>query len=565
MNAIDKLKEYGVSLIITVDNGIVAIDEVKYAKSLGIDMVITDHHQPREELPQAVAVVDPHRKDCPSEFKSLAGVGVAFKLVMALDEDEGDFNTLLENYSDLVAIGTIGDIVPIKNENRFFVKNGMKYISHTDRVGLKALLEEAGIYGKSFSTGSVSFTIVPRINACGRMSSSDKAVQLLLSDYKDISDEIAASIGDENRFRQKAEQEIVKEVEELFKREPHRIYEQILVVEGENWHQGVIGIVASKITEKYGKPSIVISSSNGLSKGSGRSIEGFSLYDAVYACSEHLTMFGGHPMAAGLNLYSKDVEAFKASIENYAKNYGEIPAAKLKIDCKLNPKALSIDLINQISELEPFGFSNPKPMFVLSNMSLEKIQPVGGGKHLRLRFTRNDTAVTAMKFSITKEDFPYTVGDILDLAVSIDMNEYNGEKSLSIIIRDYKLSISDYESIIEFKRDFEKIKRGDINLKNSISLFIPSRNEFAEIYRYLRHNSGFKGTIDILQYRIGDTQINFGKMAVILDIMNECGLINLLIDGDDYAVNLKDVTGKVDLESSSLLKRLKSWRGEKHA
>lgn len=557
--AIDKLKSYDVSLIITVDNGIVAMDEVLYAKSIGIETVITDHHQPREILPDAVAVIDPHRKDCNSAFKPLAGVGVAFKLVMAIEGEDRSLEELLNNYSDLVAIGTIADLVPIKDENRCFVKKGLALITNTNRPGLKALLEEAGIYGRNINSSNIAFNIVPRINASGRMGSSEKAVHLLLSSSKEDSDALAMDLGEENRQRQKIEQDIIKEVDELFIKEPHRLYERILIVCGENWHHGIIGIVASRMLEKHGKPVMIISSIDGKARGSGRSIEGFSLYDAVCNCSEYLTRFGGHPMAAGINLESGNILAFKKAMETYANNMDEIPFPVLNIDCKLNPSTLSVDLINQIAGIEPFGTCNPKPIFVLCNMKITEINSVAGGKHLRLTFQREETIITAMRFSVTKEQFPYSIGDTLDLAVTIELNEYYGNKSLSIIIKDYKLSMVDCEDLLIQKRVFEKIKRDERVDKEIILNFIPTREEFAKVYRYLNQNDGFNFRLDFLLDKINDTEINFGKVMIIIDIMDELGLINVLRNADNYNITMNKVEGKVQLESSKMLDRIKGW------
>lgn len=557
--AIDKLNEYNVSLIITVDNGIVAVDEVDYAKKLGIDVVITDHHQPREQLPNAVAVVDPHQNDCQSRFKLLAGVGVAFKLVMALEGEERNLDSLFENYSDLVAIGTIADVVLLRDENRCFVKEGLKYITNTDKPGIKSLLKESGIYGRSISSTNVAFTLVPRINASGRMGMPQRAVQLLLSENNEESDSISASLTDANKQRQKTEHEILKEVEELFAKEPQRLYQNILIVWGENWHTGVIGIVASKIVEKYGKPALVISSSEGMAKGSGRSIEGFSLNDAICANPEYLTKFGGHPMAAGINLESKNIEAFKQAMELYANKFSDMPFPSLKIDCKLNPSKLSIDLIEQVEEFEPFGVGNSKPVFALCNMTLKKITPVGGGKHLRLTLSRDENTLTAMRFSVTKKQFPYNVGDILDLAVNVDINEYYNEKSISVIIIDCKLSNLDTENFLIQRRIFEKLKRNEEIDKISAESLMPSRDEFAIVYRYLRKNNGMNFGIDILYHRL-DKKLEFGKILVIIDIMKELNLIEVSIDGDNYNISVNQSPNKVNLESSLLLNKIKQWR-----
>lgn len=556
ISAIKKLNEENVRLIITVDNGIVSIDEVDFASSLGIDVIITDHHQARDTLPNAIAVVDPHRKDCKSTFKDLAGVGVAFKLVSAIEGNSDNIGRLLEKYSDLIAIGTIGDIVPLLYENRFFVKEGIKNIYNTQKTGIKCLLEESGIYGKAINAGNIAFTIVPRINAMGRLDFADKAVRLLISESYEESYSMASELGKNNARRQKIEIDIQKEVEEILDNHPTMKYDRVLVVDGDNWHNGVIGIVASRITDKYSKPCIIISKNGEDARGSGRSISGFSLYDAILSCSDILTQFGGHPMAAGLNIKSKDICELRNRVNEYAKNLGMIPCSTLKIDCKLNPEALSVDLINQISELEPFGCSNPKPIFALCKMTLKEIYPVGGGRHLRLTLERNGTSVTAMKFATSLSEFSYKCGDIVDIAVSVDKSEYRGSEELSVVIKDIKLSDIDLDEIVKQKDLYEKIKRNEYISTEEIQKIKPSRDDFAKLYRFLKKNDGWNSSIDALSYRSSENNIDFTKTAIIIDIMSELGLIKVKDTGDIYNICLVNVSEKVDLSSSKILSKL---------
>ncbi len=554
-NAIDRLKDEGVKLIITVDNGIVSVNEVNYANSIGVDVVITDHHRTIDTLPNACAVVDPHRKDCKSRFKDLAGCGVAFKLIMALEGENLDINELIANYSDLVAIGTIADVVPLKDENRFLVKTGLEHIENTDRVGLKSLLDDAGLYGRKLNTSNIAFALVPRINASGRLGSSNRAVKLLLSGEVNESDDISVEIGGNNRERQKIEQEIQKEVDALLKNEPERQLDRVLIIDGKNFHHGVIGIVASKITEKYGKPSIIISVDGELAKGSGRSIEGFSLHEAICACSEYLTKFGGHPMAVGLNMKSKDIEPFKKAINEYAKEKGQMPDPVLNIDCKINPAALSTELVDQINLLEPFGSGNPKPIFALCRMTLSEIHPVSAGKHLRLKFKRADVCIYAMKFFTQADNFEYQVGDVLDIAVTIDKSEYNGKESLSIIIKDIKLSSSDLGVLLENKRLYESIKRKEEVSIKEIEDIVPTRDEFAYIYRYIRKNNHIVTNLQVLENRLKN-KISTVKIALILDIMDELKLINLEKEADVYKISINSEIIKVNLEDSKILQHL---------
>ena len=308
IGAVDRLAKMEVKLIVTVDNGVAASDEIRHAKSLGIDTVVTDHHMPFGELPDACAVVDLHRADCPSRFKQLSGVGVAFKLIMALEGEYCDIDSLLDNYSDLLSIGTIGDIVELKGENRVFVKRGLQSLSQTDRAGLYALIRNSGLSNKQITASNVSYTLVPRINAVGRLGLSGKSVELLLTENEEEASEIATAMGYDNAERQQIEKDILQSIDKIVMSEPSLVMDKIIVIDGEGWHQGVVGIVASRIREIYGKPAIVISRDGEFAKASGRSIEGFALCDAVAACSDLLTHYGGHPMAVGLSLYSKNIE-----------------------------------------------------------------------------------------------------------------------------------------------------------------------------------------------------------------------------------------------------------------
>ena len=335
IGAVDTLAEKGVELIITVDNGIAANKEIAHAKALGIDTVVTDHHMPIDELPDACAVVDLHRPDCPSKFKQLSGVGVAFKLIMALEGEFCDVDMLLDNYADLLSIGTIGDIVELKGENRVFVKRGLQSIINSDRPGIAALIENSGLTGKPLTAGKVSFTLVPRINAVGRLGLSGKSVELLLTEDYEEAQQIAQAMGDDNAERRQIETEILQKIDIEIQQNPSLVLDKIIVIDGENWHQGVIGIVASRVKEAYGKPAIIISRDGDNAKASGRSVEGFALCDAVAECSDLLTHFGGHPMAVGLSLASENIELFRKRINEYANSNGSMPFDALKIDFKL--------------------------------------------------------------------------------------------------------------------------------------------------------------------------------------------------------------------------------------
>lgn len=554
--AVDLLAYQDVKLIITVDNGIAAVDEIAYAKSLNIDTVVTDHHMPNSVLPDAVAIVDLHQEDCDSSFKELSGVGVALKLVMAIEGEYGDTEQILENYSDLAALGTIGDIVELVGDNRVIVKNGLKYISNSDRCGIKALVEQSGLSDRKITTGNVSFTLVPRINAGGRLGLSKKTVSMLLAEDEQTAFEIAQELCEDNTQRQAIEKEILDDIDGRIKRDPTIVQNRVIVVCGENWHQGVIGIVASRLKEAYGKPSIVISIDDDVCRASGRSVKGFSLCDAVFACSDLLTQFGGHPMAVGFGILSENIDAFIQAINDYAKTV-QMPIPELELDCKLNPAQLSVSLADQLSMLEPFGAGNPTPLFGLYNMTVSDIHELGGGKHLKLTLSRGANSVTAMKFSTTKKDFPYIVGDVVDCAVTLDKNIYNNIENLSIIIKEMRFSNIDEEEIFASKEDFEAFCRGDDITPQQALHLLPDRGEFALVYRYLRANSGFNFPIDVLLYRLNSASLSYGKLRVILECMNELSLIEIYEGMHSTKIKLNEVEGKVNLDDSLIISKLK--------
>ncbi len=553
--AIDRLYQRGVKLIITVDNGVAAADEIAYANSLEIDTVVTDHHAVPDVLPEAVAVVDPHRPNCDSSFKELSGVGVAFKLVQAIEGEYADVDGLLENYSDLAAIGTVGDIVTLRGENRVLVKNGLRHINNSDRLGIAALTEVSGLSGKQISAGNLSYTLVPRINAGGRLGLSQKSVTMLLSDDEDYALDIARELSSDNIERQQIERDILSDIDALIREDPSIVNNRIIVVCGEGWHKGVIGIVASRIKEIYAKPAIVISLDGDICRASGRSVSGFSLIDAVFACSDLFVQCGGHPMAVGFGIRKENIERFIEAINRYAAEH-PVPEPILELDCKLNPAQLSVDLAKGLSLLEPFGAGNPTPLFGLYNMTLRDIREIGGRKHLRLTLSRGESAVYALRFSTTLAEFPYEVGDTVDLAVTLDVNVYNHSESLSIVIRDIRFSGREEDDLLRSKALFEAFCRGDDISPEQARSLIPTREEFAVVYRFLRSSGGYRYPFDCLLHRLNST-ISYGKLRVIMECMNELGLITIDEGMYEFEVKLCEVTKKVDLNTSVIITKLR--------
>ncbi len=554
--AVDTLHQKGVKLIVTVDNGIAAINEIRYAKSLGIDTVVTDHHMPLGELPDACAVVDLHRSDCPSRFKQLSGVGVAFKLIMALEGEYCDVDSLLDMYADLLCLGTIGDIVELKSENRVFVKRGLLSMRHTERTGLYALIRNAGLMGKPITAGNVSFTLVPRINAVGRLGASGRSVELLLTNDEEEAGEFAAAMSYDNAERQQIERDILEKIDARVTRDPRLVMDKVLVLDGENWHQGVVGIVASRIREIYGKPTIIISRDGENAKASGRSVEGFALCDAVAACGDLLTHYGGHPMAAGLSLPSANIDVFRKRINDYADRQSTMPFDTLHIDCKLNPAAISLDLVGELNVMKPYGAGNPTPVFGFFNMVLTNIIPLSNNKHLRLVLSRGSVSMSAMLFFTSTEDFPYEKGEVLDIAATLEINEYNDRSSVSVIVKDVKAHDEDAEQILSSGRIFETFCRGGRLRREELQSILPDREDFALLYRYLRDRGGYNRRTETLVGRL-QNRLSYGKIRVALEAMNELGLIQIQEGLKTNRITLRRVSRKVDLSSASIIKKLR--------
>lgn len=557
---IDEIKSENVNLIVTVDNGITAVEEIAYANSLGIDTVVTDHHKLPATLPAAHAIVDFHRDEDAKNFVDFAGVGVVFKLIIALEGENADLDLLLENYSELALIGTVGDVVPLKGENRLLVKSGLKYINNTDKIGLRALLEKAGATQKEINSTTVAFTVVPRINAAGRLSTTEKVVRLLTSDYEEEAAMIAEKLDAENIKRKEIEKEILVQVEEMLAKNRGRLCEPVLILDGENWHPGVIGIVASKIVDKFGKPAIVLTKNGEVARGSARSIDGFSIYDAINSCRDYLLKFGGHPMAAGFDISVSNIDKFRNDIFKFVETHS-VPFSALNIACKLNPLALDINLVNQINLLEPFGKDNEQPIFGLFGMTLLDVVPVGNGNHLRLIFSRDGKKFTVMKFFTTADEFFYQKGDVVDLAVSLSKSTYLGTESLSIFLEDIKFSNIDNDQLLAQKRLYENLKFSYNLASEQVAEILPNREDFSYLYRWLKKKGSSICDVSVLYYRfVKDLSREFGfaKFLVILDVFEELELLTITVNSDVYEIKMNEKSCKVDLDSSEILKKIKS-------
>ena len=552
IGAVEYLKEQGVSLIVTVDNGISSVQEVARANELGIDVVVTDHHRPQEILPDAVAVVDAYRPDDTSPYKHFSGVGIAFKLLMALEDGAGDVEDLLEAYSDLAAIGTIGDIVPLTGENRTLIRAGLERLSQSDRPGVQALLENAGVAGKALTSTNVAFTLVPRINATGRMGAPERAVRLLISGYEEEAEVLSEEICADNEERRRVEAEIAEAAFADIEAKGY-MKDRVVVVDGENWHHGVIGIVASRVTERCGKPCMIISRGETEAKGSGRSIEGFSLFEAICACGDLLIKFGGHPMAAGITLKPENIEAFRKRINQYAaEHFPQMPTQTVTLDCKLNPAALSVSMAQSLTQLEPFGNGNPQPVFGLFNMELSNVTPVGGGGHLRLTLEKNGAVITAMRCNTKPEELPYHIGDKIDLAVQLEAREFRGQPSLTVIVRDMKFAAFNTEKNIASLASFEKWQRGEVLSAEDKNRLYPDRACLAAIYRALRTVNG-KETDQVRFVSQFGKDMTLGLFKTALLVFEERGLVHSEIADDTFTATLIETSGKTDITRSPVL------------
>ena len=512
--AVEKLAGEGIKLLITVDNGIACHNEIKRAKELGMSVVVTDHHLPKETLPQADAVVDPHRVDCRSEFKEICGAEVAFKLICVLEEREPE--ELLPYYSDLLSVALTADVMPLIYENRAIVKYGIEKLKQSPLTGFSALMSVAAIQRENISAGRIAFGIAPRINAAGRMGSAARAVELLLSDNMLNALGIANEIDDDNSERQRIEKEIFSEASAEIEKKGY-FYDRVIVVDGEGWHNGVLGIVASRITERYGCPSIVISRNGNAASGSGRSIEGFSLYDAINAASDTLSKFGGHELAAGISLSSDKIPAFREKINEYASGCDFVPPV-LKLDCKLNPSGLTVELAEALKELEPFGQGNPSPLFGVFGVKLERINPIGGGKHLRLIFSKGDNSFQALLFGVTAEQFCFECGDLLDLAVTVSSDIYNGETRLSVQIKALRMSGTDDDRLFGEISCFNDYMAGR---PVDAEQLLPSREETGSVYRLIASKPV---TGERIKYLTLNT-VGYAKCEISLMVLSELGLI----------------------------------------
>ncbi len=590
--AVDILAESGVGLIVTVDTGITAYDEIIHASELGVDVVVTDHHECREELPRAYAVVNPHRIDSTYPFCELAGVGVVFKLVcaceMTLCKKRGEsalsgVSRICREYADLAAIGTIADVMPITDENRLIVSMGLKQIEDTDRAGLAALIEASSPTrsdGKTaprkrkISSGMIGFGIAPRINAAGRISDSIIAVNLLLEKDTGRAKALAEELCEINKRRQAEENKIAEEAYAIIESEHNFDKDTVIVLENDNWQQGIIGIVSSRITEKYGLPSILISFKGAMEsepdpddfgKGSGRSVKGMNLVGALNYCEDTLEKYGGHELAAGLTVKRKNIEQFRRKINEYAAQNltDELYKIKIEADCELSMPQLTMPLAEELLRLEPFGVGNPTPLFIMRDVTVQRLMQLGGGKHTKLILEKDGVSVCGMCFGVTAAELGFEAGDRIDVLFNADINEYKNVKSVQMIIQDTRLSESYTKTIRDEKKRYAEISEGGVyETREDV---VPTRDDFAAVYTLLRkeYRTGTSvldcKTLIKLINSYDRPQINYIKLKYILRIMNELQICGVEEIGEDiFRFEIFFNAAKTSIDKSSILKKLKS-------
>ncbi len=574
-DAVGKLIDKGTTLIITVDTGITAINEVEYAKSHGADVIVTDHHECSQSIPNACAVVNPKRKDNEYPFKDLAGVGVVFKLICACEQyratgktytDQSDTDANIKavsgvciDYSDLTAIGTVADVMPLVDENRLIVSFGLNRLSHGENIGISALVKASGNADsyKKMTSSVISFTLAPRINAAGRMGTAEIAVQLLLTDDSEQADDIAQQLCRANAERQGEEMKIMACAEEMISSENLAKTKKILVLSHDNWHHGVIGIVASKLTEKYNIPCILISfeGAEGAGKGSGRSIEGFNLHGALLYCEDLLERFGGHALAAGLTVSRERFDEFKHRIEQYAQDNisdGDT-VKKIAVDMQLEPKDISLAVAEELLLLEPYGTSNPTPLFMLSDADVVSIGCTATNKHSRIVLEKNNEKFQCVMFGRTPETIGITEGDRIDVLFNLGINVYRGSKSRQMIIRDIDFCKQTSEYILKCAQRARQVIKGE---EKAQMCHIPNRGECAAVFKMLKDisngSSGVTFVTPILEKGIG-----YEKLLIITEVFAQLGFISYTWNTPwELAFDIIPQSSKKPLEDSPLYKRL---------
>ena len=551
-NAVQSIHDKGCQLIVTVDNGISALEEADFAASLGVDLIVTDHHLPHDTLPHAVAVVDPRRDDH-SPFKGLCGAGVAFKLCAALDGCPPE--EMLDYCGDLAAVGTVADVMPLTGENRTLVKAGLKLLQQTDRPGFSALLEEVGLAGRPITAENVSYAIAPRINAAGRMDNAVTALQLVLCEEEERAEELAHKLNEINVARQETEQEIVRAAQEQLDAEPAILEDRVILIWGRDWHPGVIGIVASRLVEKTGRPVIVVSvDEHGEGKGSGRSVQGFNLHACIASCEDILLRFGGHAMAAGLSVREENLHELRRRLNEWAAR--ECPVLltpPLECDLSIHLDRITVESVRRLEQLAPYGAENPTPVFVLEKAVIDGIYPVSEGRHCRLRLRQGTASMYAVWFGMHPEQLPYAMGDVVDAALNLSV--YDAPRGAQLSGRILELHPAGLgNAAAEQTALVQALRRGTPLTAEQKAAVAPKRSDIITVYRELQARRWHAEDLQPLFAKLGEQ--NTGKILVAITALEQVGLIAVQECGGAKFWALVPAQGKKNLADAPILKCL---------
>ncbi len=588
--AIEKLASNGTNLIITVDTGVTANKEIELAKSLGIDVVVTDHHECKTDLPNALAVINPKRLDSEYPFSSLAGVGVVFKLLCAIeflrtnDKMIDCVRRIAYQYADLTAIGTIADVMPIKDENRLIVSFGLNNIDKTQNVGLRALIDlcrsnETKSKSKSkkkVTAGLIGYTVAPRINAAGRISDANIAVELFLTKNEQFAQEQAIKLCDINRDRQFEENKIAEEAYECIETSNYA-ESNVIILDNPKWHHGIIGIVASRLSERYNRPSILISfegnedpnDPEAIGKGSGRSITGLNLVNALSYCEDLLERFGGHELAAGLTIKRKNIDALRERLNDYAQGCFKecAPKNEMDIDYILSPSEATLNLASELDLLEPCGVSNPTPVFAMTELIVDDIIPIGMNRHLKLALSKGGKTFTSMLFCVSPQEFPYEIGEEVDAAFYLEINEFMNSKNLQFNIKDIRLSDRIYFEMNQGENEYQKTKDGSSTLPGEE--IVPVRDDFSLVYSFLlkearegKSKYSYIKLLHALKRKYSGVTLNYVKLKLVIKIFRELNIISIdELDEFSFEFRINFSKSKTNLEKSNILKKIKSIYG----
>ena len=548
--SLERIVSGGTELVITVDNGISAIEEARFLKEKGVQLIITDHHQPGTELPECDACIDPNRADDSSPFKDLCGAGVVLKLLIALEEDE---EFVLDTYADLAAVGTIGDVVPLKGENRYIVRRGLENIKNEQNAGITALIQTASRSSDKISSTDIAFSICPRINAAGRMESAEKALRLLLSeDDAETAKRIAEELSALNSRRKTEEDKILADISAQIARDPLIVKQRVIVLRGEGWHHGVVGIVCSRILERYDKPVVMISVENGEARGSMRSVDGFSAHKMLSECSACLTKFGGHPGAGGFSLPADKVDEFTKRVHAYAReHYPKMPDVSLFADMETEASQLTVDNVKKLSLLEPCGERNPVPLFLLRGCRVKSKRAMKDGKYTSFEIEQGNCTIRVISFKIPFAKFFPNAGSRIDLIAAAEINEYNGSESVQLRLVEYRPADFREDRFLAASRVYEEISRGEGCDKRLAPRVMPQkREELMKIYDLIKKSNGAMTPEELAVF---DGSVNYCMLRITLDAFAEAGMIEYV----NGAPKAAPVSGKHNLFASGLIAELK--------